>query len=120
MNQIRFNSIVNVARLRSGLAAALVSAVLACSGDNTAPVAPGFLGGTSSNHEIGVVVNSTGKSLTLFQLGSPATQEHISLGTSSTVTPTGAAVRGRRAAVPLGNAASVVFINLETATVLRY
>ena len=81
---------------------------------------PGFLGGTSSNHEIGLVVNSTGKALTLFQVGSPTTQRQIPLGTSSTVTPTGIAIRGRRAAVPLGNAASVALIDLETATVQRF
>jgi hypothetical protein len=98
----------------------LVAAV-ACGDDNTAaPIAPGFLGGTSSNHEVAVVVNSTGKSLTLFQLGSPSTQQQIALGTSSTVTPTGLAVRGRRAAVPLGNAASVALVNLETATIQRF
>src|SRR6185295_7563424 len=66
-------------------------AAASCSDDTSAPIAPGFLGGTSSNHEIGVVVNSTGKSVTVFQLGSPATQKQIALGTSSTVTPTGLA-----------------------------
>jgi hypothetical protein len=96
-----------------------VVAASACS-DSTAPVAPGFLGGTSSNHEIGVVVNSLGKTLTLFQLGSPSTQQQIALGTSSTVTPVGFSVRGRLAAVPLGNAASVALINLETATIQRF
>ena len=63
-------------------------AAVSCGDDTSEPIAPGFLGGTSSNHEIGVVVNSTGKSVTLFQLGSPATQQQIALGTSSTVTPT--------------------------------
>lgn len=95
------------------------AAALACS-DSTAPAAPGFLGGTASNHEIGVVVNSLGKTLTLFQVGSPATQEQIALGTSSTVTPVGFSVRRRLAAVPLGNAASVALINLETATIQRF
>src|SRR3954463_3191636 len=117
MNQIRFNSIVNVARLRSGLAAALVSAVLACSGDNTEPIAPGFLGGTSSNHEIGVVVNSLSKSLTLFQIGSPATPKQIPLGTSSTVTPVRFAGRARLAAVPLGSASSIALVDLETSVI---
>jgi hypothetical protein len=95
-------------------------AASACS-DSTAPsVAPGFLGGTNGNHEIGLIVNSIGKTLTLFQLGSPATQRQIPLGTSTTVTPTGLAVRGRRAAVPLGNAASIALINLEAASVQRF
>src|SRR4051812_11270985 len=119
MIRIRSFSIAGVARLHGTLAAIIVGAV-ACGGDTAKPVAPGFLGGTSSDHEIGVVVNSLGKSITLFQLGSPTTQQQIALGTSSTVTPTGLAVRGRRAAVPLGNAASVALINLETATIQRF
>jgi len=98
----------------------LLAAAASCGDDTVEPIAPGFLGGTSSNHEIGVVVNSTGKSVTLFQLGSPTTQQQIALGTSSTVTPVGLAVRGRRAAVPLGNAASVALINLETSAIQRF
>jgi hypothetical protein len=102
-------------------ALAFVAAGTACS-DSTAPhvVATGFLAGTSTNHEIGLVVNSTGKSMTLFQLGSPSTQKQIALGTSSTVTPTGFSTRGQLAAVPLGNTASVALIDLSTATVKRY
>ncbi len=99
--------------------AALAVVAAGCSSDSLSP-APGFLGGISTNREIGLVVNSTGKSLTLFQLGSPATQQQIPLGTSSTVTPTGLAVRARHAVVPLGNAASVAFINLETSTIQRF
>lgn len=92
-----------------------------CGGDATSPsVAPGFLGGTSNNHQIGLVVNSTGKAITLFQLGSPATEEQIALGTSSTITPTTLAVRGRLAAVPLGDAASVALVDLQNAVVKRY
>lgn len=103
--------------LRSSAAAALL-AVAACS-DSTAPaVAPGFLGGTAANHEIGVVVG--GKTLTLFQLGSPTTQKHYALGTSATVTPTGFSLGGRRAAVPLGNAASVAVIDLVTDDISYY
>lgn len=106
--------------LRRAVNAALFAAMAGCGSDAASPYAPGFLGGTSSNHEIGVVVNSTGKSITLFQLGSPTTQQQIALGTSSTVTPTGLAVRGRRAVVPLGNTASVALIDLETATIQRF
>ena len=95
--------------------------VVSCgSDDTTQPVAPGFLGGTSSNHEIGLVVNSTGKALTLFQLGSPTTQKTIAFGASTTISPVGLAVRGRRAAVPLGNAASVALIDLVTQTATRF
>ncbi len=99
---------------------AAVGFALSCSSDTTAPVAPGFLGGTSADHEIGVVVNSLGRSVTLFQHGSPATQQQVPLGTSTTITPTGMSVRGRLAAVPLGDAASVALIDLESATVSRF
>jgi hypothetical protein len=103
--------------LKSVATAALL-AVAACS-DSTGPaVAPGFLGGTSANHEIGVVIGA--KTLTLFQLGSPATQKHYALGTSATVTPTGFSLGGRRAAVPLGNAASVAVIDLVTDDISYY
>jgi hypothetical protein len=105
---------------RAIVGAVFLIALASCGGDATAPVAPGFIGGTSSNHEIGLVINSTGKSLTLFQVGSPTTQEQIPLGTSSTVTPVGLSVRGRRAVVPLGNAASVALIDLATATIQRF
>lgn len=108
-----------LARVRFVVALSLATAALACGTDITNPVAPGFLGGTSSNHQIGLVVNSTGKALTMFQLGSPTTVKQIALGTSSTVTPVGLSVRGRLAAVPLGNAAAVALINLETATIQR-
>ena len=102
-----------------GVATSLV--LVACGEDDiTSSIAPGFLGGTTDNHEIGVVVNSTGKALTLFQAGSPTTIKQIALGTSSTVTPTGFSIQKRLAAVPLGNAASVALVDLETQTVRRY
>lgn len=56
----------------------------------------------------------------MFQLGSPATTQVIALGSSSTITPTGLSLRLRKAAVPLGNAASVALVNLETATVQKF
>lgn len=99
--------------------AVIIASLTSCS-DSTDPAAPGFLGGTSDNREIGLVVNSTGKAVTMFQLGSPATQRQIPLGTSSTITPVGLSLRGRRAAVPLGNAASVALLNLETESVTRF
>jgi hypothetical protein len=97
-----------------------LATALGCGSDSTGPsVAPGFLGGTGDNHEIGLVVNSTGKALTLFQLGSPTTQKQIAFGASTTITPTSLSVQGRRAAVPLGNAASVALIDLSTQSVAR-
>jgi YVTN family beta-propeller protein len=107
-------------RLRFPIAAVIgISSAVACS-DSTSPFAPGFLGGTGDSREIGIVVNSTGKAVTLFQIGSPSTQAHIALGTSSAVTPTGFSIAGRRIAVPLGNAASVALINLETDSITRF
>lgn len=114
-------SLRNYRSLIGALSVGALAALAACGSDSTGPTPPtGFLAGTSSNHEIGVVVNSTGKALTLFQLGSPSTQRQIPLGTSSTVTPTGLTVRGRRALVPLGDAASAALIDLESQTITRY
>ena len=112
------------ARFVSRLAVATVVAgsalwASACS-DSTTPIAPGFLGGTATNHEIGLIVNSTGKAVTLFQLGSPTTREEIPFGSSSDITPVGFSIRGRYAVVPLGNTASVAYVGLETATVQRH
>ncbi|MGH7618194.1 MAG: YncE family protein [Gemmatimonadaceae bacterium] len=101
-------------------AAAAFAAVLGCGSDTTAPTVTGFLAGTSSNHEIGLVLSSTGKALTMFQLGSPSTQQQIPFGSSSTITPVGFSVRGTRAAVPLGDAASVALVNLQTPAIQRY
>jgi len=104
------------------IATLAVGTIGACGDDSTADPtpAPGFLGGVSGNREIGVVVNSSGKSITMFQLGSPSTTQVIALGSSSTITPTGLSMRLRKAAVPLGNAASVAIVNLETATVQKF
>jgi hypothetical protein len=105
---------------RTLIALATAAALSACGSDSTGPAtAPGFLGGASDNHEIGLVVNSTGKALTLFQLGSPTTQKQIAFGASSAITPTGLAVQGRRASVPLGNTASVALIDLTSQIVQR-
>jgi hypothetical protein len=102
------------------LALLFAAAVSACGSDTTTPGTTGFLAGIGNNREIGIVVGSTGKVLTLFQLGSPKTQRPIALGTSSTVTPTGFSVRGHRVAVPLGNAASVALVDLDLDVVQRF
>ena len=96
------------------LAAALFAT--ACDGDSTGSNDAFILQGDS---EVGVVVNSTGKSLTLFRVDDKQTRQ-IAFGASSAVTPTGLSVRGRRAAVPLGNAASVALIDLEGLAISRY
>lgn len=101
---------------------AMLATAAACGSDGpTEPEpAPGFLGGVPGNREIGAVVNSIGNSLTLFQLGSPGTTVQIALGSSTTITPIGFSVRARKAAVPLGNAASLAIVNLETSTIERH
>lgn len=100
---------------RLPLAAAAVLATAACD-SSTSSEQPFILDGDS---EVGVVVNSTGKSLTLFRVDDGEARQ-IALGASSSVTPTGLSVRARRAAVPLGNAASVALIDLEKLAITRY
>lgn len=85
---------------------------MACGSDGTTSSGRSFLDGTDTDPEIGIVVNSTGRAVTLFRLGAPSPTHQIPLGTSSTITPTGLSIRGRRAAVPLGNAASVALLDL--------
>jgi YVTN family beta-propeller protein len=107
-----------IRRLPLLLAAALLAA---CDSSEDGPLAGGssFLAGTSSNPDVGVVLNSLSRSLTLFQAGDPAERREIALGASEAITPTGAAVRGRRVAVPLGNAAGVAVVSLATERVER-
>jgi hypothetical protein len=103
------------------LLVALTAFVAACSSDKVSgPSVPSFLQGTSSNHQIGIVVNSTGRALTLFQLGSPTTQRTIALGSSSAITPVGMTIRGHLAAVPLGDASSVALVDLYQMAITRY
>lgn len=104
-----------------GALAASFAILTACDSDSsTSPKTTGFLAGTSSNHQIGLVINSVGRSLTLFQLGDPTVTQDIALGTSNNISPVGFAIRGRRIAIPLGDAASVAYADLDTTTVLRY
>lgn len=92
----------------------------ACDGDGPTDAVRDFLQGTRDEAEIGLVVRSTGKALTLFQLGEPAQTREVAFGASSDVTPVGMAVRGTRAIVPLGNAASVAVVDLETQRIERF
>lgn len=108
--------------VRRALVIATVVFTGACGSDD--PVGPepatGFLAGTSDNREIGLLVNSGSKSLTMFQVGSPTTTVQIPLGSSTTISPVGYSIRGRKVAVPLGNAASVAIVDLQSATVGRH
>ena len=122
ISSVRISVRISMRSSMFAVCGALVVLATACGDDSiTEPkAAPGFLGGVSGNREIGLVVNSGGKSITMFQLGAPATTVSIPLGTSATITPTGLSLSGRKAAVPLGNAASVAIVNLETATVQKF
>ncbi len=108
---------------RFGRFALLLTAGLigGCGNDGSvAPALRGFLEGTETNPQIGLVVNSTGKALTLFQLGDPTEIREIPFGASSAVTPVGLAFRGTHAVVPLGNAASAALVDLEGLRVDRF
>jgi DNA-binding beta-propeller fold protein YncE len=104
--------------MRSGIRSrplALLVAALAlagCGSDSSGPAPRDFLQGTEADPQIGLVVNSTGKALTLFQLGDLTESREIPFGASSAVTPVGLAFREGRAVVPLGNAASVALLDL--------
>jgi YVTN family beta-propeller protein len=102
--------------------AVLLSALVlaGCGDDSSGPTTRGFLEGTGSNPQIGLVVNSTGKALTLFQLGDPTVTRTVPFGASSAVTPTGFVFRGTHAVVPLGNAASAALVDLDGPDVERF
>lgn len=100
--------------------AALTLALAACEDADIVQPRPGFLGGTPEDAQIGLVVNSLGRSLHLFQLGDPEIAVEIPFGASSDITPVGFSVRDQRAAVPLGNAASVAIVNLEDQSIERF
>ncbi len=100
----------------------LVVTLASCSddGEPLAPTERPFLQGTEDDPQIGLVVNSTGRALTLFQLGAPEESRQVPLGASSSVTPVGLSVRGSRVVVPLGNAASVALIDPANVRVDRF
>jgi hypothetical protein len=100
-------------RLALVASAALLSA--ACEDEGTGASRPFIADG-----QVGLVVNSTGKSLTLFRVGNPSETRQIPFGASAAVTPTGLSVQGRRAAVPLGNAASVALVDLDGLRIARF
>jgi hypothetical protein len=74
----------------------LVLPLVSCSDDGE-PLAPGerpFLQSTEDNPPIGLVENSTGRALTLFQPGAPDERRQVPLEASSSVTPVGLPVHG--------------------------
>jgi hypothetical protein len=97
--------------------------VAACSSDKSpaGPKVSSFLQGANGNPQIGVVVNSTGGALTLFQLGAPhGAQETVAFGASALVTPVGFSLQGTTAVVPLGNTGSTAIVDLNALKVTRY
>jgi hypothetical protein len=100
---------------RSTFALCAAVCVAACSSDKTTAPPPGFLHG-----QVAVIVNSTGRALTMFQLASPTTQQTVSLGGSNAITPVDASVRGTLALVPLGDAASAALVDLTKPTITRF
>jgi hypothetical protein len=71
-----------------------------------------FLEGTSDNRQIGIVLDSAGRSLLLFQLGNPERQESINLPGNGAATPVDFAIRNYDAAVALGDAGAVALVDL--------
>ncbi len=102
------------------LALALVLPMAGCDSSTAPEVERTFLDGTASDPDIGMILNSTGNALRFFQAGDPSETRVVSFGASSTITPTGFAVRGRQIAVPLGNAASVALLDPEAMEVARF
>jgi hypothetical protein len=67
--------------------------------------------------EVGVVVNSVELSLTVFPTGDPEESWTIPLGPDGS--PTGAALKGNLAVVPMGSVPVAVVVDLAAGTVLR-
>ena len=108
------NHSIFVRRISLAATAALLAA---CERDSTSSERPFILDG---DEPVAIVVNSLGGSLTLARRGDTAQVRRIAFGASSSVTPTAVSVQGRRAAVPLGNAASVALVDLEGLRVTRF
>ena len=101
-------------------AAILFATLAGCSSSDPTTPSGSFLNGTASDPQIGLVINSTGRALTMFQLGDPAEQRQIPLGISNTITPIGLSRRGLNAVIPLGQAASVALIDLPGERIVRF
>jgi hypothetical protein len=104
---------------RSLVAIATTALLLAACGDDD-ELDRTFLDGAADDPGIAIAVGSLGTTLHMLQTGSPGTVREIALGSSSTITAVGFSLRGRRAAVPLGNAASVALVDLQGEDVERF
>lgn len=103
----------------NALALVTILAAAACTDTASPPPVRGFLDGTTANPDIALFVNGSANTLLLLQLGAPDQRQELALGASSAITPVGFAVRGKKALVPLGNAASIALVDLESNTVER-
>ncbi len=100
-------------------ASVLLFVGLAACSDSTAVDRPDrFLDGTPPNREV-VVVLGANRAVTLLHAADPTLRREIALGASDAITVTGAVIRGNRAAIPLGNAASVAIVNLDEERIER-
>jgi len=91
-------------------------AAAACSTDFTAPNR-GFLAGTDADRQIITTVLSLNSTLLQAQAGAPNTRQLLALGSSTQITPVGFSLNsGTLAAIPTGNAASVLVADLEFGT----
>lgn len=110
--------------LRLSALSLLAATLLLAACEDSDPVQPPsertFIEGTEGDARIGLVVNSLGSALRLFQLGDPDQVREVALGASSAVTPTGVTVHGGSVAVPLGNAASVAVVDAASQRVDRF
>src|SRR5690554_1626948 len=100
--------------IRIPLRALLVLSVLVpwMAGCEDDPVAP-----ETARRTVGVVVESTDLSLTVFDMEDPTSTTSIGLGPAGT--PVSLAVQGGLAAVPLGIVPAVAVVDLEAGEVLR-
>jgi hypothetical protein len=71
-----------------------------------------FLAGTRRNRQIGIVLDSAGRSLLLFQLGNLGEQRPLALPEAAASTPADFAIREYDAAVALGDAGAVALVDL--------
>lgn len=99
----------------SVLLCGILVAATACSSDNATAPHHGFLNG-----QVALVVNSTGRSLTLFHVDSLTAQQSLSLGASNAITAVDASIRGTMAIVPLGVAASAALVDLTKPAITKY
>jgi streptogramin lyase len=109
---IRFPRVAEASlRLLRPLALACTGLLAGCDGDGVLFTPP------EQGMEVGVVVNSIELSLTVFPTDDPAASWTIPLGPEGS--PTGAAVRGNLAVVPMGIVPVAVVVDLAAGAVVR-